>query len=266
MDTVRKILLSSIGLMISLVSFGQTPCSNYVTWTTGDWIGPSGWNCSGIVDDHEQFYTDGTSVYTHRGYCSSQGPGGFDFLYVEDCDATLPIELFSFTAVQIPYSTVQLDWQTASEINNDYFTIERSVNGTNWEIVNTIDGAGNSSSLLNYTSIDNSPLSGISYYRLKQTDFDGQFSYSNIKNVNIKNLGNSKIEIFPNPTESQITIIGNIIELGQVKIYNTLGQDLTNFTNKIDSGKLKLIIDLSELNEGMYYIKTKTTANKVYKQ
>ena len=61
-----------------------------------------------------------------------------------------------------------------------------------------INGAGNTSTLLNYSTIDDNPYFGISYYRLKQTDFDGQYSYSQIRSVNIRNEGDSKIEIFPN--------------------------------------------------------------------
>jgi hypothetical protein len=178
----------------------------------------------------------------------------------------LPIELVNFNTTLIDHNFIKLDWQTVSEINNDYFTIERSRNIVNWQEVNKINGSGNSSSLLTYKSIDHIPYMGISYYRLKQTDFDGQFSYSHIKSVNIRSEGDSRIEIFPNPTESQITIAGNEYELDYVRIYNTLGQDVTMFTYQINSSKSKLIVDLSELSKGMYYIKTKTTANKVYKQ
>ena len=178
----------------------------------------------------------------------------------------LPIELLDFYAKPIDNRFVQLDWQTASEINNDYFTIERSTNGVDWEGIIQIGGVGNSSNLLSYSVIDETPYQGLSYYRLKQTDYDGQYSYSQVKSVNIKSEGDSGIEIFPNPTESQITIIGNILELEQVKIYNTLGQDVTMFSTQISYDESKIVIDLSDLSEGMYYIQTKTTANKVYKQ
>ena len=180
------------------------------------------------------------------------------------CLIALPVELLNFNAQRINDEFVKLDWQTASEINNDYFTIERSLNGIDWDEIDRIDGAGNSSSLLSYESIDKSPLMGISYYRLKQTDFDGEFSYSNIKSINF-NLVNNQIEIFPNPTKNQITITGNKSELETINIYSVLGQNVTNKTiiKKLDS---KVIIDLTKLSEGTYYIRTKTTANKVYKQ
>jgi hypothetical protein len=74
------------------------------------------------------------------------------------------------------------------------------------------------------------------------------------------------IEIFPNPTQDQINIIGNTLELEQSKIYNVLGQNVTNVTEIISDRESISVIDLSILTTGMYYLKTKTTVNKVYKQ
>ena len=174
----------------------------------------------------------------------------------------LPIELLNFN-VSVK-ENVRLEWQTASEINNDYFTIERSENGTDWQEIDRLDGAGNSASKQDYFLIDEQPIIGYNYYRLKQTDFDGAFEYSEIISVKINEVSN--LQIFPNPTKSQITITENTIELDQIKVYNVFGQDLTRFIEKISNDESKLIIDLSNLNSGFYYIKTKTTANKVYKQ
>jgi hypothetical protein len=189
----------------------------------------------------------------------------FTIATINKITTPLPIELVSFTARPTDNKSVQLKWQTASELNNDFFTIERSINGQDWQEVSKINGAGNSSSLLSYTKIDHQPYDGLSYYRLKQTDFDGQFEYSKTVAVNNNSLNNSEIEIFPNPTKKQITITGNKSELETINIYNVLGQNVTNKTviKKLDS---KVIIDLTKLSVGTYYIRTKTTANKVYKQ
>lgn len=180
--------------------------------------------------------------------------------------STLPIELLNFSVELVNQSFIKLDWQTASEINNDYFLIERSKDGANWEGITRLEGAGNSSSLLSYSSIDENPYDGLSYYRLKQTDFDGQFSYSQIRSVNVSAqqlVNNSQIKIYPNPTTNQIIIKGNPNELENITLYNTLGQNVTLLTKQTLTNENQLIIiDISKLNTGMYYIKTKTTANK----
>ena len=89
----------------------------------------------------------------------------------------LPIELLSFTATPNDVE-VELEWVTASEINNDFFTVEKSLDLNSWNKVLVKDGAGNSNFTKTYTDIDKNPFSGLSYYRLKQTDFNGTFAYS----------------------------------------------------------------------------------------
>lgn len=88
----------------------------------------------------------------------------------------LPIELLSFS-VNAGTESVLVSWETATETNNDFFTIERSTDVQNWEILGYVDGAGNSNRPLSYSFTDSRPLDGISYYRLKQTDYDGQYEY-----------------------------------------------------------------------------------------
>ena len=181
--------------------------------------------------------------------------------------SVLPVELLSFNASPMNNEIVQLKWQTASETNNDYFTLERSQNGTAWEEVSSLDGAGNSSALLSYSATDSYPYTGISYYRLKQTDFNGQFEYSQIRSVRIDQSDNSTIEIYPNPTKNNIIVSGNISELEQIKVYNSLGQDVSAFVSITGNNELEAtVVDLSKLIAGIYYLKTKTTSNMIYKQ
>lgn len=95
----------------------------------------------------------------------------------------LPIELLEFNAKLVDKS-VELNWTTATEYNNKYFTIERSSDASSWEATYVLQGQGNSSIHHNYKVYDSSPLKGISYYRLKQTDFDGRYAYSHIASIN----------------------------------------------------------------------------------
>lgn len=135
----------------------------------------------------------------------------------------LPIELVSFTATPNK-KVVDLFWQTATEINNDFFTIERSKDGEHFSTLKTVDGAGNSNVLINYYDQDTQPLDGISYYRLKQTDFDGNYSYSTIVSVNFNSSENIVANIFPNPAHNELTLSLNNNQTCTVSIYNMLGE------------------------------------------
>jgi hypothetical protein len=110
---------------------------------------------------------------------------------------TLPIELISFIAELRGINEVELNWTTASETNNDHFTIERSADGIEFFSLITVKGAGNSNAFRKYSTFDKDPLEHLNYYRLKQTDYDGKISYSEIIPVNVgkKNL----LVVYPNP-------------------------------------------------------------------
>ncbi len=183
-----------------------------------------------------------------------------------DYSATpLPIELISFEASPRSSSSVELKWETASEINNDFFTIERSKHGQNWVELEKVKGAGNSTNKLSYHLFDVSPLGGTSYYRLKQTDFDGEYSYSEIEAVFIENSEKEKISIYPNPTKNFVSIVGRISEIEELKIYNTLGKEISSKVQFIQQSDSRITLNLSKLPKGIYLIKTKTTINKLYK-
>lgn len=111
----------------------------------------------------------------------------------------LPIELLYFNAKLNSDKQVDLEWVTVMEINNDYFTVERSRDGSNFEELKTVDGAGNSNTTLHYSTVDPSPYPGISYYRLKQTDFDGMFTWSQVVAVNIPANIFGTVSVYPNP-------------------------------------------------------------------
>ena len=118
----------------------------------------------------------------------------------------LPITLMSFIAEYIPEDhVVMLTWITSSEIGNDYFTIERSSDAQEFREIETVQGAGYSNKTLLYQWTDHEPLPGISYYRLRQTDFDGTFDFSPIVAVQI-NETLPELFVYPNPTTQYIHI------------------------------------------------------------
>ena len=114
----------------------------------------------------------------------------------------LPVELISFTA-NAREQTVQLVWETASEINNDYFEVRRSVDGINFKKIGEVAGNGNTVEVIRYEFVDQLPVSGISYYQLKQVDFDGAFEHSDKISVEWINAGFVagfvEVNLYPNP-------------------------------------------------------------------
>ncbi len=171
----------------------------------------------------------------------------------------LPIELVSFDA-EVESENVRLNWTTATEINNDYFEVERSTNGTGFEPILTQNGAGNSSTIIHYTDLDRNPLFGLSYYRLKQVDFDGKVSNSNIISVNFDKLLKKDVMVYPNPSKDFIGIHGTEEELLEIRIIDLMGHDLTAQTTIEKENSKSLTVDLKNLPAGIYLVQTKSQA------
>jgi len=159
----------------------------------------------------------------------------------------LPIELKSFDLVIIEDQT-KVIWTTASETNNDYFSIERSADGTSFDAIGEIKGAGNSNTSVSYEFTDAKPLVGINYYRIKQTDFDGKFSYTDIKSVRHNTFGN--LNITPRTTEGRLQITTDAEDYS-IDVYNVAGQQVKSYP----SLSLDQTISIDELTAGLYYIK-----------
>ena len=137
----------------------------------------------------------------------------------------LPIELLSFDVTNAKDKVV-LNWTTASETNNDYFQVERSLDALHWNVLDTLDGAGVSQELISYEYADLLPYHGRNYYRLKQVDFDGKFDYSSVKSM-VFDYGST---LFPNPTTGIVNVISedDNADLTEAHVYNTVGQLLTD--------------------------------------
>lgn len=192
--------------------------------------------------------------------------GGRGITYqVINCTELLPIELASFS-VFAKNEVVELVWVTLSEQNNDYFTIERSADGVVWETVETLPGAGDSYENLMYQTVDRSPLPGQSYYRLKQTDFDGQFSYSDIKPVSIGAVAAQQMQLFPNPTNGQITMDGVSGGIKSIAIFNALGQRVDTQIPISAQSDTRLLVDMSTLPSGIYTVNADGATSKFFKQ
>ena len=166
----------------------------------------------------------------------------------------LPVELINFEATAGTES-VTLHWITASEINNDYFTVERSADGEKFIEIGKVTGAGNSSFLKSYEYKDLSPLTGIGYYRLKQTDFDGKYTYSAI--VAVKYEPETKIKLVPNPAKDQVALFfeSPMRTMANLSITDMKGNKVIDDVIRVKMGMNDYFLDISGLQQGVYTIK-----------
>ncbi len=231
------------------------------------------------VGEYNQVTT--TNVWTNDNDCNSITPDGLGLgdmtlliqetgqteqsVVVPPGSGTYPIDLIHFSA-KASNSIVEINWATATEENNDFFTIERSQDGDLWEVVSEVMGAGNSNELLEYQVVDQMPLSGISYYRLKQTDFDGAYTYSKVVAVNMDEKLEIPISVYPNPATNRIQISTEQSEIDEIHIFNMLGQEFTAEVSISQSGESQFAMDISSLPVGVYIIRTNNSFVKVYKQ
>lgn len=176
----------------------------------------------------------------------------------------LPIELISFTG-KVEGNAVKIEWKTASEKDNDFFTIERAVNSKIFEEIGTLDGAGTSIAEIAYTYYDEFPVVGKLFYRLKQTDYNGDFEYSDIIGINYPSVNAAhsidadNIILYPNPTSSQnihLKIEGvNIQGVINLKIVDLLGQ--VQVAHQFDANSLLKGTKISsdrKLTPGIYIV------------
>ncbi|MFT5641409.1 MAG: hypothetical protein ACI9A7_001513 [Cyclobacteriaceae bacterium] len=133
------------------------------------------------------------------------GGSGGDALN-ETGNEALPVELLAFNVVLLD-NEIEISWTSASELNNDFYEIERALTASSFETIAKIDGAGTSDELLKYTYRDYMRWDGIVYYRLKQTDCDGKFEYFKIKSIDASSLAQQRIKVFPNKAKSGTNII-----------------------------------------------------------
>jgi len=168
-------------------------------------------------------------------------------------EGALPVDLLSFSAIAVDNKRTQLDWKTASEENNDYFEMQRSIDGRNFEAIGEESGIGTSSEIQNYKHWDEAPFVGKNYYRLKQVDFDGNFEYSEVRVVEFKGTNNLEISVFPNPTTTYLNIEygSSIASTEEMVLYNVAGKVITQFT--LTNGD-RHQIDVSGYPSGTYFL------------
>ncbi len=196
-----------------------------------------------------------------RSNASAGGFTSFPTFAVGSESASLPIELKSFRAIHFG-THVRIEWNTYNEINNDFFTIEKSLDKLNWNSISTVTGAGNSSSELTYFDIDHSPSNGLSYYRLIQTDYDGK--YEIFDPVRVESEFQNQISVSPNPlVDNQFNIVLNQDLEQTIYIYDSTGKEVDFVSNKSKNG---IEILLTQKNAPGLLIVMITSTSGVFQQ
>jgi hypothetical protein len=201
----------------------------------------------GSTDSAFTFATTGT-------YQTTYGGGTYDaYIASFNSSGTLPVQLTSFNVNLRNNKEVICTWQTASEVNNDYFEIQRSVDGSQFTAIGKVKGNGTSNMVNSYQFTDNNlqHLTSNIYYRLKQVDFDGKSTLSEIRVVNNIQTKNTDWNIYPNPATNELHIetIGN--EKLTAQVFDITGKQILEnilFTSSTT-------INISSLHEGMYFVR-----------
>ncbi|HRG59929.1 MAG TPA: T9SS type A sorting domain-containing protein [Bacteroidia bacterium] len=177
----------------------------------------------------------------------------------------LPISLMLFDAIPV-LDQVVINWSTLTETNNDFFTLERSSDAKYFEPIANIDGSGNSNDFKEYSFTDSNPLNGTSYYRLKQTDFDGKFTYSEIDAVNFNSPSlSSMLNISPNPSSNDgFSVIYNQVweENLVVNLFDISGKLLKHYTLNDLNQQNRIFISTIELDAGIYMLNVINGSNQ----
>ncbi len=207
---------------------------------------------------------NGTGVIAGTGTATMSGISTFSPWILVSANGALPIELYSFTA-ECDGNSVSLKWTTASEINNAYFTIQRSVDGKVFDDITNITGAGNSNTFINYSYTDKSPFSGVSYYRLKQTDYNNDFTLSSLAVSSCGVEGFDIVNVYPDANNHSATLSYTTEADGnyQVSVYDVIGNIILAKDLHPEKGFNKINLDLSNISHSMYLLVLSTNSKTI---
>ena len=180
----------------------------------------------------------------------------------ENCAA--PVKFIDFN-VKDAGSSILLTWQTATEQNSDYFSIEKSSDGLSFTSIGIVKAAGNSENILSYSYIDRSPSDGNTYYRIVEYDKDGSTTITPIKSVDVNN---NDLIVMPNPSAGNFTVTGKTTANAQVYIYviNSLGQQVYEILSSTAQEYFTQSINISNLPSGVYYLQVQSADNSWVKK
>lgn len=184
--------------------------------------------------------------------------------------ATFPVEFLSVETVALQNQQVDVSWATASELNNDYFEVMRSVDANFWESIAQIDGAGTSDEINTYQFRDAVPFQGTVFYQIKQVDFNGSFSFSEVMEVEVGFEDPLQLVPFPNPASGTLNLAISSerpVVPNKYYIHHLTGKQVMEQSLKeVSSRSQNVQIDISTLTPGIYFVTVLSKKYKVSKQ
>lgn len=235
---------------VTVELFWETTLSGINSYTSD--LVVARWNGSGWENKGQSAITASTPGSVTSNVVTSFSP--FTFGSLSPFINPLPVKLLSFEGELNPSNKVDLIWKTASEENNHYFTIERSRDGVHFSEFLRVESAGNSNSIQTYTCQDNDPYSGVSYYRLKQTDFNGHSELSKSIVIVYNKDRNAAVFVYPNPSSGFINVELDSKETGTILIKSISGETIES----IELSNSEFTIDISAYPTGIYFLVIET--------
>lgn len=270
--------------------FSSTTCDNSDLTTSGnfmyEWYGasttsqvdafsaPSGnmVDCSYDIDAVEYLYIPNAVIGEYyvvliTNYDNCDGLLTFSQISgsgSSNCNIVLPVKLMSFTAKAMENYNI-LNWQTATEVNNDYFVVESSTDMINFKEIGRVDGAGNSNNVISYQYLDYTSFDKVIYYRLKQVDFDGVYTFSDI--VAVKKSNEGDVNIYPNPAKEALFLDVNSKEeaVYTIRYVNVLGATVQEKLVVAEGNNTYQLTEFKQLNSGIYFVQLINDNNEVIK-
>lgn len=173
----------------------------------------------------------------------------------------LPVELLDFSATCLPDKSVKIDWSTASENNSSFFEVRKSIDGFNWNTIDTVAAAGNSTELLEYSILDRSTINLNAYYRLNQVDIDGKSELFDVVMSNcIESERDNLLSTYPNPSANEFYVefnSENIEGPAEIEITDSRGVIVFKRIVKLEKGMNFFSIGDIKTQEGIYYLQLK---------
>ncbi len=176
----------------------------------------------------------------------------------------LPVTWLNVSAFKNTDKTVSVNWITATELNNDYFNIERSSDGRDFKSIGQVKGEGTKNTVSKYRFLDESPLSKVAYYRIKQMDYDGEFAYSSVVVLNPE-IALQKVRLQPNPASVQLNINWDSGIKDEVTIQLTDLTGVVLLSETISGSDNSHVINTSAMNNGLYLVNIVHANSVIYR-